>query len=123
MALSPLSLVVELAPLGALDSLLSSYRKSGCKLALPVLSDTATQVSRALEYLHLQHIIYRDLKSENVLVWRYPPPFSNLNEVGFISAFAFVCSNLFKISLAVLQMFWVGILGILTLGIGWRKRL
>ena len=36
-------------------------------------------ISRALEYLHQHHIIYRDLKSENVLVWRIPEPFTKVD--------------------------------------------
>uniref|UniRef100_A0A1I7XMK0 Protein kinase domain-containing protein n=1 Tax=Heterorhabditis bacteriophora TaxID=37862 RepID=A0A1I7XMK0_HETBA len=55
--ISPLSLIVELAPLGALNQLLASYRKSGARLALSVIKDSTMQ-------------------SENVLVWHFPHPFS-----------------------------------------------
>ncbi|VDK37733.1 unnamed protein product [Gongylonema pulchrum] len=41
----PLALLVELAPLGALNNLLSNYRRSGARLHLSVIQDTASQVA------------------------------------------------------------------------------
>ncbi|KYM96488.1 Leucine-rich repeat serine/threonine-protein kinase 1 [Cyphomyrmex costatus] len=72
---SPLALVLDLAPQGALDAVLKNYRRSGAKLDPYTLQAVILQVAKAVEYLHQQHVIYRDLKSENVLVWQMPLPF------------------------------------------------
>lgn len=42
----PLALVVELAPLGALNHLLQNYRRSGARLHLSALQETCSQVKR-----------------------------------------------------------------------------
>ncbi|XP_072749395.1 leucine-rich repeat serine/threonine-protein kinase 1 [Anoplolepis gracilipes] len=72
---SPLALVLDLAPQGALDNVLKNYRRCGAKLDPYTLQAIILQVAKAVEYLHQQHVIYRDLKSENVLVWQIPLPF------------------------------------------------
>ncbi|XP_043282367.1 leucine-rich repeat serine/threonine-protein kinase 1 isoform X2 [Venturia canescens] len=75
--ISPLALVLDLAPEGALDVVLKNYRRSGAKLDSYTLQAIVLQVAKAVEYLHQQHVIYRDLKSENVLVWQMPLPFQD----------------------------------------------
>ncbi|XP_043263337.1 leucine-rich repeat serine/threonine-protein kinase 1 [Colletes gigas] len=74
---SPLALVLDLAPGGALYQALYHYRRSGTKLDPYTLQAIILQVAKAVEYLHQQHVIYRDLKSENVLVWQMPLPFQD----------------------------------------------
>uniref|UniRef100_A0A7E4VDA0 Non-specific serine/threonine protein kinase n=1 Tax=Panagrellus redivivus TaxID=6233 RepID=A0A7E4VDA0_PANRE len=73
----PMTIAVELAPLGSLDRLLANYRRCDSRLSVPTLQAVCLQIAKALEYLHSSRIIYRDLKSENVLVWRFPLPRSH----------------------------------------------
>ena len=67
--IKPLAIVLDLAPLGALDSMLKHYRRSGAKLAVGTIQQVLVQTARALEYLHQQHIIYRYTFIQGFLLW------------------------------------------------------
>ncbi|XP_072178814.1 leucine-rich repeat serine/threonine-protein kinase 1-like [Diadema setosum] len=72
----PMCLILELAPQGALDTKLENFKRVGARLSPQTLQQLVVQVSSAVAYLHGKDIIYRDLKAENVLVWRFPDPYS-----------------------------------------------
>lgn len=76
LCLKPLALVLELAPLGCLTDIFKTYKRAGMKIDQYSVQKTVLQVSKALEFLHQQRIIYRDLKAENILVWSFPSPFA-----------------------------------------------
>ena len=60
-----IGIVMEYAPAGSLYDYL---HKKGQKPSLEESVDWATQVARGIKHLHDNHIIHRDLKSENVLL-------------------------------------------------------
>jgi len=67
---NPMALVLEEAPLGSLSS---SLYKHYVVIPRIVIHRMAIQVVSALRFLHSIHIIFRDLKAGNVLVWSLDP--------------------------------------------------
>ena len=66
-----LELVLEYAPLGSLDAFL--HKSPPVPLSRIVVYRIAAQVAAALGALHNKGVIYRDLKSANVLLWSVDP--------------------------------------------------
>ena len=67
---NPMALVLEVAPLGSLSNCL--YKRH-IRIPRMVVHRMAIQVVSALRFLHSIHIIFRDLKAANVLVWSLDP--------------------------------------------------
>jgi serine/threonine protein kinase len=70
----PLSLILHYAPMGSLESILKEYKRTNTQLGLTIYQKLIIQIASAIAHLHSNHIIYLDLKSENILVWNMPQP-------------------------------------------------
>lgn len=80
--LRPLAIVLELAPLGSLADVFKNYKRACSRIEPFTVQRAILQVAKALEFLHQQRVIYRDLKSENILVWSFPSPFATAHQSG-----------------------------------------
>ena len=69
--LQPLQLVLELAPLGSLSHLVVKQQQI---LPRMLMHNIGAQVAMALAYLHTRLIVFRDLKSANVLLFSTDVP-------------------------------------------------
>ncbi|XP_062510681.1 leucine-rich repeat serine/threonine-protein kinase 1-like isoform X2 [Corticium candelabrum] len=74
--LDPRSLILEWAPMGSLETVLRTYEDRS--IAPRPLQQLIVQISDGVRYLHSKSIVYRDLKSSNVLVWKFPEPLMQL---------------------------------------------
>jgi serine/threonine protein kinase len=66
-------MIMEFAPLGSLDQVLSKAGEDGVDVTSLVSITIAAQVAEGTGHLHLHDIIHRDLAARNILVFSFDP--------------------------------------------------
>jgi tRNA A-37 threonylcarbamoyl transferase component Bud32 len=66
-------MVMEFAPLGSLDHVLSKADEDGVDISNLVKITLGMQVAEAMTHLHLYNVVHRDLATRNTLVFRFDP--------------------------------------------------
>jgi hypothetical protein len=66
-------MVMEFAPLGSLDQVLSKADEEGIDIGNLVKMTVGMQVAEAMTHLHLHNVLHRDLAIRNTLAFRFDP--------------------------------------------------
>jgi hypothetical protein len=66
-------MVMEFAPLGSLDHVLSKADEDGVDIGNLVKMTVGMQVAEAMTHLHLHNVLHRDLAIRNTLAFRFDP--------------------------------------------------
>ena len=66
-------MVMEFAPLGSLDQVLSKAEEEGIDISNLVKIAVGMQVADAMTHLHLYNVLHRDLAIRNTLAFRFDP--------------------------------------------------
>jgi tRNA A-37 threonylcarbamoyl transferase component Bud32 len=66
-------MVMEFAPLGSLDHVLSKADEDGAEIGNHVKITVGMQVAEAMTHLHLHNVLHRDLAIRNTLAFRFDP--------------------------------------------------
>ena len=86
LTLQPLCFMLEWASQGSLHDILKSYNKAEARISPWTLVDTVYQVACGLAYLHSRNVVYYDLKSPNILVFKFPTADESLQvSLGYAS--------------------------------------
>jgi hypothetical protein len=75
-------MVIEFAPLGSMDHVLSKTDEDGVDISNLVKITVGMQVADAMTHLHLYNVVHRDLAIRNTLAFRFDPVLVKVTDYG-----------------------------------------